>query len=141
MGCQVSWHVPQRVIFARMYGVVTLEDVTQSNQDYMELLHSTDERVHTFVDLTGIEKFPLNIPQIMKAMKVDRHREPGWMLIIQKPNPVLQYVATMIGQIAVKQIRFRIMKDVPSAVQFLLEQDPTLDASAFPLLTGQATTS
>jgi hypothetical protein len=122
-----------------MYGVVTLEDVTQSNDIYVELFQSTDERVHSLVDLSQVDKFPLNIPQIMKAMKVARDREPGWVLIVQKPNPVLQHIATMIAQIAIKQIRLRMMKDIPSAVQFLLEQDPSLDPAAFPSPTEQET--
>jgi hypothetical protein len=140
MPYQVSWYVPGHVILARMYGVVTIEDITKSNDEYMKLLHSVEGRVHTLADLSDVEKFPLNIPQIMKAMKVESERETGWMLIVQKkPNPLLQYVAAMVGQISVKKIRFRILSDIPSAVQFLLQQDPTLDPKTFPALTEQET--
>lgn len=140
MPYQVSWYVPGHVILARMYGVVTIEDITKSNDEYMKLLHSVEGRVHTLADLSDVEKFPLNIPQIMKAMKVESERETGWMLIVQKkPNPLLQYVAAMVGQISVKKIRFRILSDIPSAVQFLLQQDPTLDPSTFPTPTEQET--
>ncbi|HLU11988.1 MAG TPA: hypothetical protein VK003_20095 [Oceanobacillus sp.] len=140
MPYQVSWYVPGHVILARMYGVVTIEDITKSNDEYMKLLHSVEGRVHTLADLSDVEKFPLNIPQIMKAMKVESERETGWMLIVQKkPNPLLQYVAAMVGQISVKKIRFRILSDIPSAVQFLLQQDPTLDPKTFPALTQQET--
>lgn len=140
MPYQVSWYVPGHVILARMYGVVTIEDITKSNDEYMKLLHSVEGRVHTLADLSDVEKFPLNIPQIMKAMKVESERETGWMLIVQKkPNPLLQYVAAMVGQISVKKIRFRILSDIPSAVQFLLQQDPTLDPSTFPTPAEQET--
>lgn len=139
MPYQVSWCIPQRVIFTRMYGVITLEEVTQSNNAYMELFQSCDERVHSLVDLSKIEKFPLNIPQIMKAMKIDHEREPGWVIIVQKPNPILGHIATMIAQIAIKQIRLRVMNDLQGAIQFLLEQDATLDPKAFSALTQQET--
>jgi hypothetical protein len=37
----------------------------------------------------------------------------------------------MVGQIAVNHVRLRTMADIPSAIQFLLERDATLDANAF----------
>lgn len=131
MAYRVSWMAPGRVILARMYGVITLDEITQSNEAYMELLKDGEGMVHTIADLSKIEKFPLNLPQIMKAMKIDRERETGWMVIIQKPNPVLQYIAAMMAQIAVKQIRFRTTTGIPSAIQFLLEQDQSLNPGAF----------
>jgi hypothetical protein len=131
MPYQLSWYVPKRVICYRLYGVLTLDDVSRSSLDYLEMLDSSDAEVHTLADLTQLERFPPNLAEIGRTLQQKLAEIRGWVLVVQKANPMLQYAIAMGAQMMLKNARLRIEHELRPAIQFLLEQDSTLDANAF----------
>jgi hypothetical protein len=128
MPYQLSWAVPKRVIWQRLYGEVTLEEVVESLPRYLEMLEDGGDYVHTLVDLTLVRKYPSNIPQITKTLDFRLLDRQGWVVMIQSMNPLIKFIASATAQILLKNARIRILPDLATAIEFLQDQGVTFDA-------------
>jgi hypothetical protein len=127
MPYQLSWCVPHHVIRYRLYGDLTLDEVTQSSIDYIEMVKSVDGEVHTIVDIAQLEKFPTNLHQVVTAVRFKPEDIRGWAVLVHQANPMVQYTMAMTAQMVLKHPRLRVVNDVQAALDFLREKDSMLD--------------
>lgn len=128
MPYQLSWHIPNRVIAYQFYGNLTVDEIIESAHEYLEML-KCGTRVDTLVDLTELNRFPNNLSDAAKVLQHRFDEIRGWVLVVQKANPMLQYMVAMGAQMMLKRARLRIESDVPSAIRFLTEQNVKFDAA------------
>lgn len=131
MPYQLSWYIPRRIISYRLYGVLTLDEITQSALDYLEMLKCGKAEVYTLLDLTQLDRFPANLAELARTLQHRFGEIQGWVVVVQKANPMLQYSVAMAAQMVLKNAHLRIESDIPTAVEFLLKQNATQDANAF----------
>jgi hypothetical protein len=124
------WHVDGQVLVVEFIGVITLEDVKESNQRISELIDSgtRESMVHLIADArqrTEIHKELRSLKNFKEASSSSD--EMGWLIVVD-PNPdvVLRFVVNALSQLTSQ--RFRVFTSFEDATDFLYEMDPTLVA-------------
>lgn len=133
MAYQLSWCVPHHVIRYRLYGNLTLDEVTQSSIDYIEMVKSTDADIHTIVDIAQLETFPTNLHQVVTAVRFKAEDVRGWAVLVYPANPMVQYTMAMTAQMVLKHAKLRVANDMQEALDFLREKDAALAANSLPI--------
>lgn len=127
MPCQIQWYAEKRVVYQRLYGNITLEDVRYVNQQSAVYLSAGIPLVHVIVNLTEVEHFPTSLGTIREMLKAPSQKDAtGWVLIYGADNPLLRFVASMVAQLAGEKVRLRMVDDLAQAVEIIRQQDETL---------------
>lgn len=126
MAYQLSWIVPDRVIWYRLYEDTTLDEIAECHAQYLDMLES-GEHVHTLFDLSLLVKFPTTVPELVRIMEYPSRDLQGWVLLVANEKPLLKFVASTTAQIVLKNARLRMLETITLAIHFLRDQDQTLD--------------
>ena len=127
MPCELKWYLKDRVLLERLHGVVTLEDVKDSNVQLKALLASGVAPTHVIVDLSGVERFPTSLSTIKEFVKPVPNQEIlGWVLIFGAQNSLLRFLASMVTQFTGDNVRMRMFDDLTETLDFIRKQDETL---------------
>jgi hypothetical protein len=128
MPYQVSWYVDQRVIYCNAFGTATIEDIHGLNHEVQSRVRSGQPLVHVVCDLKNIEKFPTNIAGMRKSLEQMDHERMGWVIVCGAGNALLRFVASLITQFVVPNVRLRMFDTFEQGIDFLREHDVTLEA-------------
>jgi hypothetical protein len=123
MPAEVSWLYPKRVIMVRHYGKVTAAQLIESIAESLRLTEEGDKPVHTFLDSTGVEGKPEVSIGDLKDLIPKAIEGTGWTVAVQ-PRVLDRFFSSLGMQIA--GARYRFVNNQEEAMNFLIEQDPTL---------------
>jgi len=122
------WLIPQRLVFVRFTGHLTVEDIGQALEMSMDFVdNSTGEHpIHFLHDWTGLENFPTSIGMIRQSTrrKLKDRSKLGWVIAYGSNQRILRFVSDLTFQVF--KIRFRMVDTEAEAVQLLQQIDPTL---------------
>jgi len=125
MPYQVSWYYEKRILYSRIEGDITLDEVKAMNDTIVQqYLPQGTPLVHSIVDVTRVGKYPMNVGQLSQAVKFDNSTS-GWLVVVSKANPIIRFFASVITQVS--DTRFRMYSTVDEAVTFLAGVDTTLE--------------
>jgi hypothetical protein len=127
MPYQVSWYVDQRVIYCSAYGTATIEDIHGLNREVQLRVREGQPLVHVVCDLKNIEKFPTNIAGMRKSLEQMDHERMGWVIVVGAGNALLRFVASLITQFIIPNVRLRMFDTLEQGIDFLREHDATLE--------------
>ncbi len=128
MAFKVSWYIQGRVIYDEVWGAVTIDDVSGTSDALRVLLDEAtggEQRCHVIVDITRLSRLPLTLGQTNKAISHFKHPNLGWSLLVNR-NKFALFLASVIAQMF--RARFRAFATIEEALQFLIEQDASLEA-------------
>lgn len=127
MPIEVSWLVPNRVIMARGYGMVTPEENAESDRQVIELLNTGTAPIHVVMDVQAVEQFPLYQidDEVKNVRRMTDHPALGWATICGTTNPMVRFMSSIVARLT--GVRFRIFKTLDEGLDFLKEQDDTID--------------
>lgn len=125
MPIEKSWLQPDRVIFQRYVGTVTLEDLDESQRLSTSWLETGTPPIHHVVDMSTVEEYPKSLSQFKNTLYSIRDPRLGWVIIIAD-RPVVRFLASIIAQIVVPQGRLKLFDTLDAGLRFLAEQDSTL---------------
>lgn len=128
MPYQVSWYVEQRVIYCSATGTVTTEDIHDMNHDTQTYVRAGQPLVHVLCDLKGLTKYPTNIAGMRQSLEQMDHERMGWVIVCGAGNALLRFVASLITQFIIPNVRLRMFDTLEQGVDFLREHDVTLEA-------------
>ena len=128
MPYQVSWYVDQRVIYCSAFGIATIEDIHGLNHEVQTRVREGQPLVHVVCDLKNIEKFPTNIAGMRKSLEQMDHERMGWVIVVGAGNALLRFVASLITQFVIPNVRLRMFDTFEQAIDFLHEHDVTLES-------------
>ncbi len=123
MPVEQSWLVPNRVILQQFYDKVTVEEINQSSSEHIALVQAGIPLVHTIIDTTAIELHP-GIAELKQDLAIERADNEGWRIIISTEGTTrfaASFAMQMIDQ------RHRLFDTLDDALEFLQEQDETID--------------
>lgn len=126
MAYEVSWHLQDRVVFAKISGDFSLDDLHDSSSaisnDFLEV---GAEPVHLICDVSGITRFPTQIMAIKQNTDLYlKHRKMGWLVMIGFNNPLAKFLANTISQTG--RINFQQANSLEEAYTLLRRVDLTL---------------
>ena len=83
--------------------------------------------MHVVCDLKNIEKFPTNVAGMRKSLEQMDHERMGWVIVVGAGNALLRFVASVITQFIIRDVRLRMFDTLEQGIDFLREHDATLE--------------
>jgi hypothetical protein len=127
MPVEVSWLIPQRIVYERFSGEVTVEDIRHNSDLVAPMMAEGVPLIHTIIDVSEITGHP-GLNEIRNSTPMETYDGEGWRILVGA-NAVARFIGSIILQIM--QRRFRAFQTMEEALQFLEDQDETLDLSEY----------
>jgi hypothetical protein len=113
-------HFPENhLILERFFGIITFDEIREVNRRFLELVEQNEMSVTTLIDLRLVEKYPASIRQIREVLSVSQNPYIGWVVILTNNNPLMKLAASVLTQVSVREVRFRLFEDPLEAVRFI----------------------
>ncbi len=128
MPYQINWHKQSRVLYVKLFGVLTDEESTEVSNINTKHLNEGTAPVHIIADVNELEKFPTNLRETSAFMQYLRNPSLGWVVVVGLSNNVLaRFIVSVVSQV----IRFHVTQreSIEEAMAFLEKQDATLVTS------------
>lgn len=125
MAYEVSWYIPEHILYMRYYGDLTTEEFEQSLIESRALFNSlpTDTaRCHTITDTLDLNKMPRSLTAFKNAL-VKPHPAAGWVCLVAE-NSLQNMIASTVTQLM--QLNFKVFPSRQQALQFLIDRDASL---------------
>ncbi len=122
MPYEISWLVEKRVVYTRMYGFVTGEELANQNKDMTPFVKSSVQLLHTITDATDGIGTDVKLRDLQKANFTDIDNL-GWAIYVS-PSKMNRFFASVITQLSHK--RGRQFATLEEALNFLSDIDDTL---------------
>jgi hypothetical protein len=123
MPYETFWYVENRVLYERLYGVLTIEELHALSKEALQYFETGTERVHVLLDISHLEKYPTNLSQLRSVMVEDKHPRLGWWVLIAT-NTFIRFIVSALSQ--VRSIHFRAVSSLDDAIKTLGEIDDSL---------------
>lgn len=125
MPYELYWMVERRVIGTRMYGEVTIEDMTQSGDETLDYLEQGQAPMFLFVDMREVTKFPRNFAQMSKQLSVYDFTNPkfAWLITLSGDR-LLNLFGTIMSKVT--SVPMKIFTNEADALQFIAYNAPDL---------------
>lgn len=135
MGYSIGWVVEKRVLYSRVWGVHSAEDIVSSDTELLRLKQEGIPLIHLIMDARDMVTMPTSLGNIQSSLKTIRDPAFGWVVPIGTTNPVTKFMGIMIAKMF--RLRFRRVETLEESIAFLKEIDATipwdkLDTTAFP---------
>lgn len=131
MAQQTEWLLEGRIIRQHAYGVVTIDDIRDSNATVIKLLREGEAPVHVLVDSLDIHHTEFNVKLLTEATSFFKEPTLGCVVYITTDRMVgfLQSIASQLGR-----AEYRIVKTREEALDTLKRIDLTLNDVAVVLV-------
>ena len=123
MPCEVSWYHPEKIVYFRVFDVLTVEQLAQASAIIGDNVMTGAAPVHLIVDVVNMKSIPTNVLEIKKLNEYLGDERMGWLIVVGA-NHLVTMIATVISQLA--KTRYRNFKSLEPALMFLASQDETL---------------
>ncbi|MBZ0288120.1 MAG: hypothetical protein K8I30_10940, partial [Anaerolineae bacterium] len=114
----------QKVIDARLYGDVTVDELRQLNAKLTEYFEAGHPPVHRLMDLTDITTFPKNLGETASALQY-LHREGSHIGVTvvcgASDNPMLSFISSTLLKVTTHGLRLHMVRTRDEAVAMLSE--------------------
>lgn len=118
MPYSVQWQEPNRVIHHIVTGNFTVEEASRANEELCALLDaSTETVVHIIADITELTHFPTQLGQVRSVGSYLSHSKMGWLILVGSMGPLLNFVISVMTQVA--RIQYRRADDLDGALAAL----------------------
>lgn len=122
MPYETSWLVEKRVVYTRMYGYVTGEELLAQNLEMPKYIEQSEQLLHTINDATDTTGTDMGLRDLQNAQFTDINNL-GWAIYIS-PSKMNRFFASVITQLSKK--RGRQFATLEEGLSFLQEMDDTL---------------
>lgn len=123
MPCEISWTVPQRVIYLRGWDALTMDDISAIRAELFAMLDSGSAPVHLVADYIDVTRMPFSLQHTQAAVDTAPHPHIGWVVNVTI-NDRMRYITSILLHIT--SMWMRQFTQVQTAMDFLREVDETL---------------
>jgi len=120
MPYQVTWYTEPQIILYDYNGVLTLDEVNQSNIEALELMNQASEPVDFLVDLRYVERITFNISEMLAVQSLHAmitHPLNHWTAYYDKRSSLAQLLMHVLHESV--QGRSRFFDSQAEALEFL----------------------
>ncbi|MCA9895876.1 MAG: hypothetical protein KC615_22985 [Anaerolineae bacterium] len=126
MPYSIDWLIPDQVIFMRVFGVTTEDEIRASFESVNTMIESSEyPHVHLIDDTGDIEKPISPVKALEIAREIGIHERLGWSLITREKS-VLVRMGTAFGSSLVKS-KVKSLATLEDAIEFLKSVDGSLN--------------
>lgn len=126
MPVSIYWLLPERVVYVRIMGVVSIAEMAQTQVFNREILDNTthEHPVQFIFDSSTMEKGPTN-PKDVREANAPFLASPklGWGVLIET-RPIIRFVTTISAQVS--RVPLKSVASYAAALDFLRYIDQTL---------------
>lgn len=122
MPYQTSWLVEKRVIYAKLYGYVTEDEITAYYHSLADFAKESELLLHTLTDSTDMTGMQMSFRELQN-MRFNGISNLGWAILIS-PSKLNRFFASVITQLSNK--RGRQFATLEEGLHFLQEIDDSL---------------
>lgn len=127
MAYTIQWHTDKRILYERIHGDVTFDELEQMRIDVKPYLAAGIEPIHTLIDVRDIEHYPqVNLKELVGSVKIEGQQSNGWVILITS-NKAIRFLASIVFQLNGR--RSHAVSSIEAALAFILERDGTLAAA------------
>jgi hypothetical protein len=127
----LEWLIEDRVLFSRMWGEMTVEELRANSDNGIAMSDAVthDLPVHTILD--GRKMTDIPSMKDMLGIKYKRARNTGWIIMILSTNRLYKFMSSTFLQLV--GVHFKIVETWSDAVSMIASADSTLpDLSYLP---------
>src|SRR5690349_11458631 len=124
MPYEMRWQQEKRVISGKLYGIVTLEDLSRWTPEILRYVQEGDAPVHLIADLHEIEKFPMSISALRNVLQRDIHPKMGWVVTLGGPSALMTFSYALARLF---KVNLYVADTLDEAVSALRAKDSTLN--------------
>ena len=125
MGFENSWLVPGKVVYSRVIGKITLEELSNVSEMTIKMFEESDSPlIHLIIDESELDKLPVSIKSFSEASTLLKHPQMGWMIMYGTDDRMAKFMSTIITGIA--KVRHRRFRTFEECLAFLKTVDSTL---------------
>src|SRR3982751_297543 len=128
MPYQLSWLVEKRVIYTRLYGLVTSAELSAQKEEMEPLIQSSDQLLYIITDGTDTTGTDMGLRDLQKTQFADTPNL-GWSVYIS-PKKMDRFFASVITQLWKK--RSREFATLDEGIRFLQSVDESLPPIKLP---------
>ncbi len=123
MPYETYFQTPRRVIYTRLAGKLSLDDVKKFNEVDTGLLRNGSGSVHIIFDTNELSHMDIDLRQMEQAIRFTREPQLGWVIIIGS-NPIARYLGSIVMRTG--RANFRFVETMGEALMALARIDPSL---------------
>ena len=124
----ISWLVDKRVIYTRLYGFITGDELSAQREEMQPLIQDSDQLLYIITDATDSTGTNLGLRDLQKTQFADA-TNLGWAVYIS-PKKMDRFFASVITQLLKK--RSREFATLEEGIRFLQSIDETLPPIPMP---------
>ena len=124
----LSWLVDKRVIYTRLYGFITGDELSAQREEMQPLIQDSDQLLYIITDATDSTGTNLGLRDLQKTQFADA-TNLGWAVYIS-PKKMDRFFASVITQLLKK--RSREFATLEEGIRFLQSIDETLPPIPMP---------
>jgi hypothetical protein len=125
MPFELSWQIPRRVVLMRVWGEVTLHEITAQDAALHEWLREVEGPVHLLGDDRKVTRAPYAIQGLRLTLRLLRNKKLGHVYTIGRTHPVAEFLTfTFFTGAGIQYQRVRTLED---AMTKLYTVDPALE--------------
>ncbi len=130
MPYQHQWLIDGQVLYARLWGKQTLEELAMSNAEIVALLDAADGRlIHMLIDDSKLGELPASLFQIRKTLTYATHKNLGWAIVFgvkeyTLTSAVTDYIIAMLAKLT--RARYIRVKTFSEAIDHLKSMDTSV---------------
>lgn len=128
MASEYHWYLDSHIIYTRLIGHITLEDLRKGNTQISTMLADMPpQSVHLIYDATPAQSVDFTLFQARKELQYLRHPALNWLVTYGATGRLEGTTITfsrLLGQIT--SVKFQNMDTFSECLRFLRIQDPTL---------------
>jgi hypothetical protein len=128
MPYSLSWLVEKRIIYTRMYGFVTGEELLAQSKEMEGYIHASELLLYIITDATDTTGTNMGLRDLQKTQFADA-KNLGWAVYIS-PKKMDRFFASVITQLLKK--RSREFATLEEGIRFLQGIDETLPPIPMP---------
>jgi hypothetical protein len=105
---QTSWYIQDQILFTRLHGDITLEEIEEFSLENSAMIKDSPAPiVNTFFVLEEITDYPKNIVSLARVVNREEFRQPklGWVVIVGIKNAFLRFLVSSTNQLLGHRLR------------------------------------
>lgn len=124
MPFETKWYVPERIVTAYNWGVLTLDEMRATNVEMLAMIRSGTAPVHLLVDTRDVTKMPSSFIPMLKEIEPFRNEtKTGWSVMVT--NSSLMHFFGLLSSNLVKS-PYGAVHNYEEANALLERVDPSL---------------